>query len=60
MKLGIAGESGSGRHPVNLLFRFYDPVHGRITIDGQDIREFSTSEFFPVSNGFGQPGYCSV
>ena len=45
MKLGIAGESGSGKSTlVNLLFRFYDPVHGRITIDGQDIREVSTAD----------------
>jgi subfamily B ATP-binding cassette protein MsbA len=42
MKLGIAGESGSGKTTiVNLLFRFYDPFQGRILIDGQDLREVS-------------------
>ncbi len=42
MKLGIAGESGSGKTTiVNLLFRFYDPVEGRILIDGQDLKEVS-------------------
>lgn len=45
MKLGVAGESGSGKSTlVNLLYRFYDPQAGRITIDGQDIRELSTSD----------------
>jgi ABC-type multidrug transport system fused ATPase/permease subunit len=42
MKVGIAGESGSGKSTmVNLLFRFYDVSSGRITIDGIDIREMS-------------------
>ncbi len=41
-KLGIAGESGSGKTTiVNLLFRFYDPTSGRITIDGLDLRDIS-------------------
>jgi subfamily B ATP-binding cassette protein MsbA len=42
-KLGIAGESGSGKTTVlNLLFRFYDPTRGRVCIDGLDLREVST------------------
>ena len=45
MKLGIAGESGSGKSTlVNLLFRFYDPTHGSIRIDGGDVREVSTRD----------------
>jgi subfamily B ATP-binding cassette protein MsbA len=45
MKLGVAGESGSGKSTlINLLLRFYDPLEGRIMIDGEDIREFSTDE----------------
>jgi ABC-type multidrug transport system fused ATPase/permease subunit len=41
-KLGIAGESGSGKTTVlNLLFRFYDPTRGRVCIDGLDLREVS-------------------
>ncbi|MGC8829554.1 MAG: ABC transporter ATP-binding protein [Verrucomicrobiia bacterium] len=45
LRLGIAGESGSGKSTlVNLLFRFYDPVRGRIKIDGIDIREIRTDD----------------
>ena len=38
----ILGAPGSGKSTiVNLLPRFYDVSGGRITIDGQDIREFT-------------------
>jgi ABC-type transport system involved in Fe-S cluster assembly fused permease/ATPase subunit len=37
--LAIVGPSGSGKSTLSrLLFRFYDPVSGRILIDGQDIK----------------------
>jgi ATP-binding cassette subfamily B protein len=36
--LAVVGPSGAGKSTLSrLLFRFYDPTGGRITIDGQDI-----------------------
>jgi ATP-binding cassette subfamily B protein len=41
-KVAIVGASGAGKSTlVKLLFRFYDPIHGSISIDGQDIRTIS-------------------
>ena len=40
----IVGPSGAGKSTIaRLLYRFYDPVAGRITIDGQDIAEVQQS-----------------
>jgi ATP-binding cassette subfamily B protein len=39
-KLAIVGPTGAGKSTISkLLFRFYDVTGGRITIDGQDIRD---------------------
>jgi ATP-binding cassette subfamily B protein len=39
-KVAVVGSSGSGKSTLaRLIFRFYDVNRGRITIDGQDIRE---------------------
>ncbi|KAI0260168.1 P-loop containing nucleoside triphosphate hydrolase protein [Gloeopeniophorella convolvens] len=40
--VAIVGKSGSGKSSVHsLLLRYYDPVRGKVTFDGQDIREFT-------------------
>jgi ATP-binding cassette subfamily B protein len=40
----IVGPSGAGKSTIaRLLYRFYDPSAGRITIDGQDIAEVEQS-----------------
>jgi len=40
--LALVGGSGAGKSTLTrLLFRFYDPQDGRITIDGQDIASVS-------------------
>lgn len=42
--LGIIGPPGSGKSTiVHLLTRFYDVTGGRITLDGQDIRDVTVS-----------------
>jgi ABC-type transport system involved in Fe-S cluster assembly fused permease/ATPase subunit len=43
-KVAVVGASGSGKSTLaRLLFRFYDVNRGRITIDGQDLRDVTQS-----------------
>jgi len=41
--VALVGPSGAGKTTlVDLVARFYDPTEGRVTIDGVDLRRFST------------------
>ena len=41
-QVAIVGPSGSGKSTlVSLLLRLYDPVEGRVMIDGHDLREYT-------------------
>ncbi|MFO1069278.1 MAG: ABC transporter ATP-binding protein/permease [Geminicoccaceae bacterium] len=38
--VAVVGPTGAGKSTIaRLLFRFYDPTGGRVTVDGHDIRE---------------------
>jgi ATP-binding cassette, subfamily B, bacterial len=43
--LALVGENGAGKTTiVKLLARLYDPVEGRITLDGHDLRDYDLEE----------------
>ncbi len=44
-KVALVGRSGSGKSTLtNLLPRFYDPVEGRIVLDGHDLRDLKLKD----------------
>lgn len=44
--IAIVGPTGAGKTTViNLLCRFYDPIHGRVVVDGHDLRSIRQSDF---------------
>jgi ABC-type multidrug transport system fused ATPase/permease subunit len=53
--VALVGQSGSGKTTMaDLLPRFYDPVEGRITIDGVDIREVKTFDLRALMGNVNQ------
>jgi ATP-binding cassette subfamily B protein len=43
--VGIVGPSGSGKSTlINLLTRFYEPVSGRVLLDGLDLRNYKLAD----------------
>jgi len=44
--VALVGPSGAGKTTIiQLLLRFYDPATGRITFDGQDLRDLDRADF---------------
>jgi ATP-binding cassette, subfamily B, bacterial len=44
--VALVGETGAGKSTmVKLIARFYDPDHGRVTVDGIDVRDFDLPAF---------------
>ena len=53
--VALVGQSGSGKTTMaDLIPRFYDPQHGRITIDGVDIRELKTHDLRTLMGNVNQ------
>ena len=45
--LGIVGPSGAGKSTLlSLVARFYDPTHGRVMIDGEDLRDLCLQDIY--------------
>lgn len=45
--LGIVGPSGAGKSTLlSLVARFYDPTHGRVVIDGADLRDLRLRDIY--------------
>ncbi|MDP2061565.1 MAG: ABC transporter transmembrane domain-containing protein [Phaeovulum sp.] len=44
--VALVGPSGAGKTTmIQLIQRFWDPEHGRVTLDGQDLRDLTRADF---------------
>jgi ATP-binding cassette subfamily B protein/subfamily B ATP-binding cassette protein MsbA len=44
--IALVGPSGAGKTTLsNLVARFYDPMQGRVTLDGRDLRDYDVESF---------------
>lgn len=44
-KFALVGENGAGKTTIiKLLTRLYDPTHGRVELDGHDLRDYALEE----------------
>jgi ATP-binding cassette subfamily B protein len=56
--LALVGETGSGKSTTAaLIARLYDPVAGRITIDGIDLRDFALADLTSIVGVVSQETY---
>lgn len=45
--LGIVGPSGAGKSTLlSLVARFYDPTHGQVMVDGEDLRDLHLQDIY--------------
>jgi subfamily B ATP-binding cassette protein MsbA len=54
----IVGPSGSGKSTIiNILLRFYDYENGKIIVDGEDLKSFSTKSYLSHIGYISQEAY---
>lgn len=54
-KVAFVGETGSGKSTtIQLIERFYDPVAGRVTVDGRDLKEYNLTHLRKFMGYVGQ------